>query len=127
MALPGGGHQRSFLTLNVYLNGVDTAQHGGATRFYADCTPAESHALWSQPASVAGAPLQHTHRIGASVAPRAGRAVVFAHDMLHDGERLRAGVKYLLRTDVVYVTGAPAPAGAGVDDATAHICRFRNA
>ncbi len=37
-----------------------------------------------------------------SVAPRTGMALVFAHRMLHEGEAVVSGRKYVLRTDVMY-------------------------
>lgn len=69
---------RTFLTVQLYLslNHIE----GGATRFVglndADC--------------------------GTSCAPKAGRALVFQHALLHEGEEVRNGVKYTIRTDVEY-------------------------
>jgi hypothetical protein len=40
-----------------------------------------------------------------SVEPRTGRALFFAHHKTHQGEELRRGRKYLLRTDVLYTAG----------------------
>ena len=79
--------------MNVYLND-GAAEDGGHTRFYPPgVTPDEADARGAELADLA-------------VAPRAGRAVLFRQppeqDLLHDGERLRGGVKYLLRTDVMY-------------------------
>lgn len=34
--------------------------------------------------------------------PRAGRALIFQHNLLHEGEQVRSGVKYTIRTDVEY-------------------------
>ena len=40
----------------------------------------------------------------------AGSAVVFRQELVrHDGERLASGVKYLMRTDVVYKGEVPRP------------------
>ena len=36
------------------------------------------------------------------VAPKAGRVLVFQHDILHEGSVLKKGVKYAMRTDVMY-------------------------
>lgn len=68
---------RSRLTLQIYL---DDGFVGGHTRFYA---------------SRHGACL-------AAVQPVAGSAIVFGHDLWHDGEPVTAGVKHVLRTDVLY-------------------------
>ncbi|AMV23837.1 hypothetical protein VT84_05450 [Gemmata sp. SH-PL17] len=39
------------------------------------------------------------------VKPEAGKALVFFHYMLHEGAPVRAGRKYVLRTDVMYRVG----------------------
>jgi hypothetical protein len=36
------------------------------------------------------------------VVPRAGRALLFQHRILHEAGRVRAGEKYVLRTDILY-------------------------
>jgi prolyl 4-hydroxylase len=48
-----------------------------------------------------------THPDGAElrVRPEAGKALVFYHYLLHEGAPVRAGRKYVLRTDVMYRTG----------------------
>lgn len=68
--------ERSWLTVMVYLNGAGGFV-GGATRFYED---------------------------GAvdAVPPREGQAIVFDHRIWHEGEAVSAGVKYVMRTDVMY-------------------------
>jgi len=40
------------------------------------------------------------------VAPRTGSALVFFHPQLHEGALMRQGLKYVLRTDVMYRTPA---------------------
>lgn len=72
--------QRSFFTLMLYLNDASEFA-GGATHFYATKS--------------GGRPV-HT------VTPAAGTAVVFPHDAWHDGELVTQGVKYVLRSDLVY-------------------------
>jgi len=37
-----------------------------------------------------------------SCTPDAGRALIFQHNILHDGEEVKEGVKYTIRTDVEY-------------------------
>jgi len=64
--------ERSELTLMVYLN--DSAE-GGATAF---------------------------HHLGLEVTPRTGSALLFQHRLLHEGCVVTAGVKYVLRSDVMY-------------------------
>ncbi|MFN0247971.1 MAG: 2OG-Fe(II) oxygenase [Kofleriaceae bacterium] len=72
--------RRSFLTIQFYLDD-DPARVGGHTRFYAD-------------------PRGET--TCASIAPRAGTAIVFDHRAWHDGEPVTAGIKHVLRTDAIY-------------------------
>jgi hypothetical protein len=71
----GPGGSSSLLTFMVYLN--DDFE-GGGTAFLDE---------------------------GRTVAPRTGMALLFQHKVLHAGERVLRGTKYVLRTDVLY--GAP--------------------
>lgn len=66
----------SWMTLMVYLN---DGYEGGRRRF--------DVADLDQPLSVA---------------PQAGMGLAFMHDRLHEGEAVSSGVKYVLRTDVMY-------------------------
>jgi len=68
--------EMSWLTLMVYLNDGFV---GGRTRFD---LPGEAEPVVIEPAP--------------------GRALAFVHDRLHEGEELIEGVKYVLRTDVMY-------------------------
>lgn len=40
--------------------------------------------------------------LGVTIEPRIGRALLFQHAILHEGCEIRAGVKYALRSDVMY-------------------------
>ena len=64
--------ERSLLTFMVYLN---DCPHGGATNFFA---------------------------LGYAVTPSTGTALLFNHHLLHEGAEVTAGVKYALRTDLMY-------------------------
>ena len=64
--------ERTLLSLLIYLNDVE---EGGETRF---------------------------PEIDLAVTPRAGRALWFQHALLHEGTLVRAGIKYALRTNIVY-------------------------
>lgn len=66
--------EESLLTFMIYLN---DACEGGATNFY-------------------------SFSKDISVVPAAGRALVFQHRLLHEGATVDAGVKYVLRSDVMY-------------------------
>ena len=76
--------ERSMFTVNVYMNDV---AHGGATRFYSGTR-------------------EDTETPVLSVQPEAGLAVIFRQppeeQLLHDGEELAGGTKYLFRSDVMY-------------------------
>ena len=75
------GSAQSKLTLMVYLNsggGDDFA--GGETRFV----------------SMASA------EVGLAVTPQRGDALVFSHDIFHEGSEVTRGRKYCVRTDVMF-------------------------
>jgi len=77
-------NETSMYTINIYLNTKDVDFTGGYTRFFKHIED-EAHAN--------------------VVAPVAGLALVFEHfksSQIHDGEILDEGVKYILRTDVMY-------------------------
>lgn len=65
-------HERSLLTLMVYLNETFT---GGRTAF---------------------------HHYGVETTPKAGDALLFQHRLLHEGCVVESGAKYVLRSDVMY-------------------------
>ena len=93
-------HELSLYTVNVYMNGVPP-EAGGATRFFPDA---------------AGKRLGNHQDAVLSVSPEPGLAVVFRQPpgerLLHDGEMLAAGVKYLFRSDVMYRRRARAAAAS---------------
>jgi prolyl 4-hydroxylase len=64
----------SMLTVLLYLNG---GFEGGQTRIIEDDYDVE-------------------------ISPRPGLALIFRHDLRHEGVEVRAGEKYVLRTDVMY-------------------------
>ena len=79
---PAGDKQRSFLTLQLYLNnggGCDFA--GGATRMFLS-TGAET--------------------VVEDVVPRTGRVLLFQHNIWHIGEAVQSGTKLVLRSEVMY-------------------------
>jgi hypothetical protein len=71
--------QTSIYTVMAYLNDVNE-EAGGATRFYSEVAPETPPVC---------------------ISPRRGSVVVFRHDIAHDGEELREGMKYIMRTDVM--------------------------
>ncbi|KYR00119.1 hypothetical protein DLAC_03269 [Tieghemostelium lacteum] len=72
---------RSFLTFMIYLNGdVD----GGNTRFLS-------------------ANIERAYgKVIARVEPKVGSVLVFQHDLYHDGDVVKSGLKYIIRSDVMY-------------------------
>lgn len=86
MALLGGGETRASLML--YLNEGFT---GGETRFFE-----------KKPRSRRARSRKRNNRIQHVVSPRIGAALAFDHLLLHEGSEVRAGVKYAIRTDVIY-------------------------
>lgn len=79
-----GTENRSCLTLQFYLSDA-TSTEGGATRF------------------VGGTSLD-TGEVFADVdcAPEQGRALIFDHNILHEGAKVKHGTKYTIRTDIEY-------------------------
>lgn len=73
------GDERSLLTFMVYLNEVD---EGGHTDLL---------------------------DLGLSVKPREGSALLFNHHLLHQGATVTRGLKYAVRSDVMYRRDATAP------------------
>lgn len=72
--------ERSYFTLHLYLNDAENQLEGGATTFY---------------------DYNMTRRI--DVEPKSGRILLFQHrNLLHSGEDVVKGIKYTLRTDIMY-------------------------
>ena len=68
------------MTVNIYLNDLGTAQHG-RTRFF----------------------LERSGQMVDNAGGLAGSAVLFKQEhALHDGDLLSSGLKYLMRTDVLF-------------------------
>jgi len=78
--------QCSRLTFMIYLNSSCDFE-GGSTRFFPSSDPA-------------GAPL-------ASVAPQNGTLIVFDHRLWHDGALVTGGIKYIMRSDILYEAAIP--------------------
>ena len=80
------------LTFMIYLNGGFT---GGATHFLGKSENTDEKYL--------GNSQLNGQTITAKVVPEAGMALVFQHHMYHEGETLRDGTKYIMRSDLMYV------------------------
>eukprot|EP01132_Coremiostelium_polycephalum_P004710 gene4710-5882_t len=82
-------YTRSFLTFMIYLNGdVD----GGNTRFLNAKLSAKDEGY-----------------VVARVVPKVGSVLVFQHDLFHDGDTVQSGLKYIIRSDVMYSLYNPTP------------------
>lgn len=89
-------HRRSLVTINGFLTDRP-AGFGGATRFVKD----NINASINDDGIFSTAECDVLHRVEAE---RAGTASVFFHDLMHDGEPLKAGSppKWLFRTEILY-------------------------
>jgi len=89
-------HHRSLITINGYLTDRPTG-FGGATRFVKDDIAIHKNedGIFTTPDS------DVTHSVEAD---KAGKAVLFFHDLMHDGEQLKEGSppKWLFRTEVIF-------------------------
>mmetsp|Transcript_6365 Transcript_6365/g.6527 ORF Transcript_6365/g.6527 Transcript_6365/m.6527 type:complete len:256 (-) Transcript_6365:37-804(-) len=87
-----GKAQQSFMTLQLYLNdggGIDFT--GGATRFIEPI-------LSSSDKSDKSTAIANVY----DVVPRVGRLLLFQHNCWHEGERVVKGIKYVLRSEVMF-------------------------
>lgn len=89
-------NHRSLITINGYLTDRPLG-YGGATRFVKDSIDANLNedGLFTTPEE------DVLHRIEAD---KAGKAVVFFHDLMHDGEPLQEGSpeKWLFRSEIIF-------------------------
>ena len=99
--------QQSFVTFQLYLNnggGVDFT--GGSTRFI---QPVSSSANSSGLNEASLIDANHTGRNLREIAevndvvPKKGRLLLFQHNCWHEGERVTSGVKYVLRSEIMYI------------------------
>lgn len=93
----------TIFTLHLYLNEASQTNplKGGATSFFGGFTP-----FWED--SPANKDVGTMH-----VAPRTGRILVFQHnELVHSGQDVAGGVKYTMRTDLMYHAE---PIGGGLE------------
>jgi hypothetical protein len=84
--------ERSWKTFMLYLN---SPTEGGNTNFL--CRDAEFY-VDPRTKRVCSAPGQ----VQFQVRPEAGMAICFNHQIMHEGEALSAGVKYIMRSEIMY-------------------------
>ena len=85
----------SMFTVNIYMN---AAFEGGNTRFY--------YSSFKKRKDLNDEEQKKRETIQCEVVPEAGRCLIFRQPpgrcLLHDGEEVKSGVKYLFRSDVMY-------------------------
>jgi hypothetical protein len=79
-------------TFMLYLNGDF---EGGATNFID-----ESQQLHKDPTT--GIFQAEERNILLRIQPVAGMAIVFNHQLLHEGQQLKSGLKYIMRSDIMF-------------------------
>lgn len=96
----------SMFTVVIYLNDARSQPPcvGGHTNFLrpAIITPQAQRITESAAAESHIARSQQEHNVVYSVEPKTGSAVVFRHELLHEGAPLLSGVKYILRTELIF-------------------------
>jgi hypothetical protein len=93
------GSQRSFYTIHLYLN--DSAQALGIPE------GKESKDTEDKPAELLRGGATTFHSIKSKsrldVDPKAGRVLIFQHrSLMHSGDDVTAGIKYTMRSDLMY-------------------------
>jgi hypothetical protein len=73
-----GTSECSYLTIQLYLN---EGAEGGATRFLASRSPSSPYV---------------------DVVPETGMVLIFQHDIIHEGAKVEEGIKYTMRSDIMY-------------------------
>ena len=105
------GHERSYLTLHLYLNdSADGAIGGGATTFRTLSLFLSPNSFSPSAMLVGGSDADCKPSIDSmnmkrqyDVLPKVGRVLVFQHrGLLHSGADVTSGVKLTLRTDLMY-------------------------
>lgn len=82
----------------LFLNNVPK---GGGTRFYKD--EQKSQLVEDELRRFVGKP----ELVEFTVEPKVGRAVVFFHNIMHEGVPIDEGKKYIIRSDVMYKRNPP--------------------
>lgn len=72
--------ERSILTFMIYLNSESKDFEGGTTNFLDE----------------------KTKEIQYRVVPKTGMAIIFDHQLFHEGDSVKSGKKYIMRSDIVY-------------------------
>jgi 2OG-Fe(II) oxygenase superfamily len=95
--------QQSFVTFQLYLNnggGVDFT--GGSTRFIQPVSSSGVNQALPSDGNVSEPNLCDFAKVH-DVVPKKGRLLLFQHNCWHEGERVTNGIKYVLRSEVMYI------------------------
>lgn len=83
----------------LYLNTLPESA-GGTTNMLTQSTSESASLVWREAEQRFTRPPGMSVR--SSIAPKAGRAIVFNHNMLHEGGPLHSGTKWILRTELMF-------------------------
>ena len=88
--------ESSIFTVVIYLN---ADLEGGATSFLSEGGGLHKH-VHVAPCYIN--PYFTSGKVICSVSPKAGTAVIFNHDTLHEGQPVTKGTKYIIRTEIMF-------------------------
>eukprot|EP01126_Amoeba_proteus_P020954 TRINITY_DN2127_c0_g1_i5.p1 TRINITY_DN2127_c0_g1~~TRINITY_DN2127_c0_g1_i5.p1 ORF type:complete len:292 (+),score=49.01 TRINITY_DN2127_c0_g1_i5:62-937(+) len=89
--------KRSLKTFNLYLNGDF---EGGTTNFVN-----EKQSLYRDDET--GKFKAQEQNIERRIVPKTGMALIFNHHIFHEGEALKSGLKYIMRSDILFCREVP--------------------
>jgi hypothetical protein len=89
-----GTHQKSLLTVLLYLNDGGGVDFEGGETLYLNSDASSTLTQQHETKSAA--------RDTIKVTPATGKVVIFEHDLFHSGAPLEWGTKYVLRTDILF-------------------------
>jgi len=90
----------SIFTVVIYLNGPESDHlyfHGGETNFLRQLPGMQDNAGDTREPFSHIEKSKQAHEVICSVTPKTGRALIFRHDLLHEGAPLVEGTKFILR------------------------------
>jgi len=94
-------HHRSMKTFMIYLNGATSMDPSSPSEFEGGSTNLiyEGSKFVSDETGIYHSLEEFIYH---KIRPVAGMALVFNHHMMHEGERVKAGKKYIMRSDVMF-------------------------
>ncbi|KAG0296489.1 hypothetical protein BGZ97_004517 [Linnemannia gamsii] len=97
-----GSGQVTKVTIQFYLNGEDEEDglKGGETSFLNERSLGRLPGAASKAKKGGKEDEKEVEKV--AVACRTGQALIFQHDLVHEGSRVLEGIKYVVRTDILY-------------------------